>query len=556
MKLEDLLKKGYFPKELPPPFTTADLADKYESIKSSLNGALGGDTTRCIDYSIAKVGLVRKMIKIPNPIFQCKLSETIVDSWTDIETIFKASRFSVSRPKLIGERAANPDRFKEFVRKNFLASYPYLYELKTDISKYYPSIYTHSIPWAIHTKEIAKAKRKDKKLLGNNLDNFLQKTMYGQTIGIPIGPDTSLIIAEIIGCTIDKMLLDSFPNLKGYRYVDDMYFFCHNHDEAEEVLIKLQQILKEFELQVNTEKTSINRIPRGVEPDWIIKLRGFEFRETEIKQYNDIVSFFSLAFDLALQLPNQYVLSYAVERVKRLRLLSDNNIALMETMLLKTMIAEPSTVKEVFRILFTYKDKVSVYKIEKVIIDFLRNNCLRRNDYELSWALWIVKTFEIKLKAETAKILESVQDSINRMLILDLIQTGLIAKKDIDLSDWEKFLEAASLKNENWLFAYEMGIKKWIGKDYNYIDSTPYFKILRTNKISFYNPDLQITPVDLVTKKEEEPSIEYEQSSDKQQVASTQEDIVYEFQGDSEQDELNYEIYGDDDLDIDYLNYW
>lgn len=270
--------------------------------------------------------------------------------------------------------------------------------------------------------------------------------MYGQTIGIPIGPDTSLIIAEIIGCTIDKMLLDSFPDLIGYRYVDDMYFFFHNHDEAERVLIKLQQVLKEFELQVNTEKTSINRIPKGVEPDWIIKLRGFEFRETEMKQYNDIVSFFSLAFDLALNLPNQYVLSYAVERVKRLKLLSDNNISLMEIMLLKTLIAEPSTVKEVFRVLYTYKDKVSTSKIKNVIIDFLTNNCLKGNDYELSWALWIVKTFKIKIESKTAQILQTTQDSINKMIVLDLIESGLIEKKDIDVSHWEKLLEAPSLK--------------------------------------------------------------------------------------------------------------
>ena len=365
MKIENLIEKGYFPRELPPPFHTSELALKYNSIKVNLNGALGGDSTRCIDFSIAKVGLIRKMIKIPNPIYQCKLCETVVDNWVEIENIFKSSRFSVSRPKLIGERAANPAKFKDFVNKIFLASYPYLYELKTDISKYYPSIYTHSIPWAFHGKDIAKAKRKDKKLIGNVLDNFVQQTMYGQTIGIPIGPDTSLIIAEIIGCTIDKMLLDSIPNLKGYRYVDDMYFFFHSYSEAETALIKLQQTLKEFELQVNTEKTLIRRIPRGIEPDWIVKLRSFEFRETEIKQYNDIISFFSLAFDLALDLPNEYVLSYAIERVKRINLLSDNNVSLIETMILKTMIAEPSTIKEVFRILFTYKAKINKSKIEK-----------------------------------------------------------------------------------------------------------------------------------------------------------------------------------------------
>lgn len=555
MTIENIIEKGYFPRELPPPFHTSELALKYNSIKAILNRALGSDSTRCIDFSIAKVGLIRKMIKIPNPIYQCKLSETIVDNWVEIENIFKASRFSVSKPKLIGERAANPAKFKDFVNKIFLASYPYLYELKTDISKYYPSIYTHSIPWAFHGKEISKTKRKDKSLIGNVLDSYVQHTMYGQTIGIPIGPDTSLIIAEIIGCAIDKMLLDSIPNLKGYRYVDDMCFFFHSYSEAENALIKLQQTLKEFELQVNTEKTKIRRIPRGIEPDWIIKLRSFEFRETEIKQYNDIISFFSLAFDLALELPNEYVLSYAIERVKRINLISDNNLSLIETMILKTMIAEPSTIKEVFRILFTYKAKISKYKIEKVIIDFIINNALRGNDYELSWALWIVKSFEIKLPKHVATVLSNSKDSISRLITLDLINSKLIDKDDLDITNWLDLLETPSLKNENWLFAYEVGIKKWIGKDYNYIDSVPYFKILKNNKISFYDSTRQITPIDFL--KRDVNEVKYENVSVvSQDTDDISDNINYEFQGHNSQEELNHELVGNDELDIDYLNYW
>lgn len=560
MTIENLIQKGFFPKELPPPFNTMELASKYKTIKGLLNASLGSESTRCIDFSIAKVGLVRKMIKIPNPIHQCKLCDIIIDNWTEIEKIFQDSKFSVSRPKLSGERAANPEKFKVFVRKNFLISFPYLYELKTDISKYYASIYTHSIPWAIHGKEIAKTKRKDKKLLGNVLDSCVQHTMYGQTVGIPIGPDTSLIIAEIIGCTIDKLLLDSIPNIKGHRYVDDMYFFFNSFSEAEVALIKIQQILKEFELQVNSEKTIIRRIPRGVEPEWIIKLRSYEFRNTEIKQNNDIISFFSMAFDLALELPNEYVLTYAVERVKWIPLLSDNNISLMETMLLKTMIAEPSTIKEVFRILLTYSDKTNKEKIERVILDFIINHCSRGNDYELSWALWMVKTFSIKLPKKVSKVLSYTKDSISRLIILDLVESKLIDRDDLDTLDWESLLEVQSLRNENWLFAYEVGFKKWAGKKFNYIDNEPYFKILKDNKISFYDPSKQLTPIDVLKREiiDTGEGVKYSESTlvETPEPTLPTEDIQYEFQDDLTHDEIGYEYYGIDELDIDYLNYW
>ncbi|MBE9466318.1 RNA-directed DNA polymerase [Dyadobacter subterraneus] len=303
MKIEDLLAKGYFPRELPPPFNTVDFASKYGELKPRLEGCITKEPTRCIDFSVAKVGLVRKTIKIPNPIHQTRLCETIVENWGEIELIYKLSKFSFSRPKQTGTRASNPGKFKNFMRKVFLESYPYSYELKTDISKYYPSIYTHSIPWAIHGKAVSKANKGSRSLLGNRIDSEVSNTMYGQTVGIPMGPDTSHIISEIIGCKIDERIASEFPNLKGYRYVDDMYFFFHSEAEAEDALLKLQQTLKEFELQINAEKTSIRKIPRGIEPDWIIQLRSFDFRNTEIKQNNDIISFFSQAFDLAIRLP-------------------------------------------------------------------------------------------------------------------------------------------------------------------------------------------------------------------------------------------------------------
>jgi len=43
----------------------------------------------------------------------------------------------------------------------------YQYVVHTDISDCYGSIYTHSISWALHTREYAKKNRNDKNLIGN-----------------------------------------------------------------------------------------------------------------------------------------------------------------------------------------------------------------------------------------------------------------------------------------------------------------------------------------------------------------------------------------------------
>jgi hypothetical protein len=150
---------------------------------------------------------------------------------------------------------------------------------------YYPSIYTHSIPWALHTKITAKAKRHDKKLLGNRLDALVRKTQHDQTIGIPIGPDSSVIIAEIIGTEIDRYLRDKIPDLVGYRYVDDMYFYFDDQAKAEICLKEIQHIFKELELQINIEKTSIKNLPCGIEDEWVIALRTFVIRQSQRVQF-------------------------------------------------------------------------------------------------------------------------------------------------------------------------------------------------------------------------------------------------------------------------------
>ncbi|MCV5837901.1 RNA-directed DNA polymerase, partial [Escherichia coli] len=76
---------------------------------------------------------------------------------------------------------------------------------KTDISRFYHSIYTHSIAWTYHTKDISKRNRSNS-LFGNVLDKHSQDSQDGQTIGLPIGPDTSLIIAESLLSNIDLKL--------------------------------------------------------------------------------------------------------------------------------------------------------------------------------------------------------------------------------------------------------------------------------------------------------------------------------------------------------------
>jgi hypothetical protein len=67
-----------------------------------------------------------------------------------------------------------------------------------DVKNCYPSMYTHSIAWALHGKGAARRRRRDLTLLGNRLDKLFQSANDGCTNGIPIGPAVSDLVAELV----------------------------------------------------------------------------------------------------------------------------------------------------------------------------------------------------------------------------------------------------------------------------------------------------------------------------------------------------------------------
>ena len=98
------------------------------------------------------------------------------------------------------------------------------------------------------------------------LDKLLRNTQDGQTLGIPIGSDTSLVVAELLLCTVDVELEKRFKNtcifpFKGFRYSDDYEFTFQNRSDAESALSIIQQVISEFELSINPEKTKIVELP-------------------------------------------------------------------------------------------------------------------------------------------------------------------------------------------------------------------------------------------------------------------------------------------------------
>ena len=164
-------------------------------------------------------------------------------------------------------------------QKSLALSLEYEYLFHTDIVDCYGSIYTHSIAWALHTKEEAKENRNDQRLLGNIIDKKLREMQNGQTNGIPQGSVLMDFIAEIVLGYTDQELSNKLKDIKKeeykiIRYRDDYRVFVNNPETGKEIIKQLTNVLSEMGLRLNTEKTKCldDVIIGSIKPDkffWI-----------------------------------------------------------------------------------------------------------------------------------------------------------------------------------------------------------------------------------------------------------------------------------------------
>jgi hypothetical protein len=146
--------------------------------------------------------------------------------------------------------------------------------IHADIADCYGSIYTHSIPWAIHGKKRAK-KEQGNSLIGNIVDTILRDISYGQTNGIPQGSVLMDFLAEIVLRYIDLNCYIKLQNFdyKVIRYRDDYRIFTKSESDSLKVLKVLSEVLASLGIKLNTGKTIIsdNLIKESIKPDkWFL----------------------------------------------------------------------------------------------------------------------------------------------------------------------------------------------------------------------------------------------------------------------------------------------
>ena len=138
-----------------------------------------------------------------------------------------------------------------------------------DLRAFFHSIYTHAIPWAIHGKDFAKQNR-GLSHYGNLIDLLCRNAQDGQTLGLPVGPDTSRLIAEIVASAVDVRLQQrlGIGVRDASRYIDDYSLSSADGVSGEELLAALRMSAAFFELELNNEKSAIYPTSHRQDTGW------------------------------------------------------------------------------------------------------------------------------------------------------------------------------------------------------------------------------------------------------------------------------------------------
>jgi len=292
---EWLLLHGYFPESyvLPPCFKVVGIPKKgksYFKVGGTRKRTTFAPTrTECVKVHFPKSEFTDRTFGIIHPHIHNDIAFHISRNWKKIvealiprDSMVTAYSFPIpvtkKAPCRVGSLRSGRMIY-EFIDMTdddlVSVAYRYTHLVKADIKNFYPSIYTHSLAWALHGKKSVRRQNNihNFTLVGNRLDKLFQNANDGCTNGLPIGPVVSDIAAEIIAASVDRELTRHLKGLgidcAAVRFKDDYRILVKSEHEARSVIKALQASLREFNLELSDEKTKISPLPSGLFREWV-----------------------------------------------------------------------------------------------------------------------------------------------------------------------------------------------------------------------------------------------------------------------------------------------
>jgi hypothetical protein len=272
---KSFLKRGYLPEVFPPIFSSKAWSENIDFKKLVIDAPKEMELNK-ISYGCTKRGYGRRYFDFVHPASAVATSAWMSRHWKDVQAFCNKTNTAPIEIGLLDDdenRSVATCSFDKVLQESKQRLAGARYVVRADVAKYYSSIYTHVIPWALNGKEAAKKDRGpfSKVVFANELDWAIRIGQGNQTKGIPVGPDFSRAVGELIGSALDRSVLEKIGNkYVGYvRNIDDFYIGASDLASAEAILHALQESLRAFELELNDDKTSIKEAHTLIDESWI-----------------------------------------------------------------------------------------------------------------------------------------------------------------------------------------------------------------------------------------------------------------------------------------------
>ena len=507
-----LLSHGFFAPELPLCFVSEDLARMRRALWSAIevvpsNGRRNTPgyqrlLTQPSRFNFPRFGRNDRRHSVPNPIAHLAISKIIADNFVKLRSKGHRNSGLSSSPLVFdwtGSRAIL--RSSIDLREDFrieLASRRESY-VSADLRAFYHSIYTHAIPWAIHGKVFAKRNRSNSHY-GNLLDLLCRNAQDGQTLGLPVGPDTSRILAEVVASAIDAELKNDtgVTARDASRYVDDYTIGSMDDRTGEAMIAAVRRAAGVFELELNHDKSAVIPTSTYLNTGW--KQVALAYRPTAPYPRDAYKRFFYEIERLAREIPDVNVEKWSLQNARVAFLAADRETwRYLQSHLINSYRRNSTLISLLVELIILRQRRHGDVDLESVR-DFIDHRvpplAMEDRSGELIWLLFLMLALDVRISAGRLTPLFHVEDPMCALLISLAADQGLI-RGAIDRSTWNQSLDAAGLEGPMWPYAYEgprLGIVN--GATLTHIENHPYFSVLHQRNIKFLSIDAGTEAID------------------------------------------------------------
>ena len=476
-----LLDYGLFADKVPPCFNSKGLAEFVDEKMGTRLDNIEKYNHDYMRYEALRDSNIPRHLGIPHPEAYAIQSIVIKNHWKTIaEHCNKPHQvFSRLYVRHVGDgrifkmNYKDPERYiQEEDEQNWMSHAQFIVE--ADIATCFPSIYTHSIPWALHSVSEAK-QQQGPELIGNLLDKCTRQTRDKQTNGLLIGPHASNIISEIILTEIDfRLQKEGYSKVK--RYIDDYRFYAKSFEEAEHFIKQLSLELRTYEMTLNEKKTKILSLPRPSSENWVSILSRHPLPEEnkEVK-FTHIRLFLDRALSCAQAIDKSTPLNYAIKMLAKTYTPSDPSDTNAPHPRNLNPRAKRMYTQEAINLALSYPYLAPILDeyvftpywhkgIENKIIDFVTSliNIGLKKLYPdvLSHAIFIALKYNLKIKLSDSELTKIVNldDCVANVLLLEYSKKNNRQKVERAIKRKAKKLKECDKRigDKHWLLIYQV----------------------------------------------------------------------------------------------------